>query len=282
MQESTQEREGVHPGSRRVLEEARAAMDLPFVPSVLEGLAGEPEYLKAAWADLKAVVWSREFHGASKALGEQIGLAALEGGWRFPDQQQLLAEQNLSGAELALFSGIAGTFARELPLSLLLARLLQCGYQGGQAGHSTERTGSAALSRLIEFHVPPPRSGGLRVWLIYTDIRRHTGIEQVPGVYRMMSIFPGYLASIWLETKRLLGEPGMASALDSVAQRSAGLVRGLPVENHRRAAGKLGTEHWRAVEQAVEGYVRTLPMFALMTAVWHRSFPPFARIANAA
>lgn len=276
-----QETETLGAVARRVVEEARAALDLPFIPTIFEVLAGQPDYLKAVWSDLGAVLCSREFHSAAKALTEQIGLAAIEGGWRFSDQLQLLSEQNLSGTELALFSGIAGTFARELPQSLLVARLLQRGFSGGQRGAVTDGSGSSALSQLIEFHVPPPRSGGLRVWLIYTDIRRHTGVAHVPGVYRMLSPFPGYLASIWLETKRLLAQAEVASAIEALAQRSAALVYGLPVEDHRRIASKVRPEQWRAIEETVDCYVRTLPLFSLMTTVWHRSFPAFARITSA-
>jgi hypothetical protein len=268
--------------TRRVFAELREALDLPFVPTIFKQLAAQPEYLRTVWDDLAPVLRSKEFHAASKALTEQARLLALEGGWPFPDQIAMLASQNLSGPELALFSGISGTFVRAIPQTLLVARLLQRGYGGGQRGRVTDAAAPSAISQLLEFHVPPERSGGLRVWLIYTDIRRRTGAAVVPSVFRMLSPFPGYLAGIWMECKRLLEQPAAVRAVDDISNRSNALIAGLPVHDHRSAVKKIGPETWREIEDTVDTMARVLPQFSLTTTVWHRSFPAFARVASAA
>jgi len=275
------ERDELSPGLQRVLDGTRESLDLPFVPTLFKLLAGTPEYLKLVWDDLGPVLRSKEFHIATKALTEQVRTIVLEGGWRFPDQAEVLATQNLSGTELALFSGISGTFARALPQMLLVARLLQRGYSGGQRGNVTEISPRSALSQLIEFHIPNERQGGLRVWLIYTDVRRRTGAAAMPSVYRMLSAYPGYLASVWLESKRLIEQPAVKDAIDTLGARAGALITGLPVRDHRIAA-KLSPEQWRNIEETVDETTRTLPLFALTTMIWHRSFPAFARIATAA
>lgn len=276
------EREEMSPALRRILDEARTSLDLPFVPSIFKILAGQPDYLRAIWDDLAPVLRSKEFHFATKALTEQVRLLAIDGGWRLPDQLEMLASQNLSGTELALFSGITGTFARALPQMVLLTRLLQRGYHGGQRGNVTEVFTPSVFSHLIEFHVPPEKSGGLRVWLIYSDIRRRTGVHTIPSVYRMLSAFPGYLASVWLQTRRLLEQPAIEQAIEIASIRASSLVEGLPVRDHRALTSKIAPAAWRDIEETVDGFARTLPQFAVTTMIWHRSFPASARLVTAA
>jgi hypothetical protein len=276
------EQEELSPAQRRILDETRAALDLPFIPTLFKVLAGKFEYLRVVWDDLAQVLHSKEFSGATLALAEQVRILAIDGGWRLPDQAQMLAEQNLTGPELALFGGITGTFARAFPQELLVARLLQRGYHGGQRGRVTEAFASSAFSELLEFHIPPEKTGGLRVWLIYTDIRRSTGAAYVPSVYRMLSPFPGYLASVWLEIKRISQLPEVRKAMAVIDSRSNALITGLPVRDHRKFTKRLTHQDWLEIEDTVENYVRTMPQFALTTTVWNRSFPVSTPLAIAA
>src|SRR5579884_1899780 len=88
----------VSPDVRRIYAAIRVALDLPFVPTIFKLSAGIPEYLKAAWKDLEAVVSSREFETASLALQEVAHSAAVSGGWSFSDQPSLLAADKFSNA----------------------------------------------------------------------------------------------------------------------------------------------------------------------------------------
>lgn len=258
---------------RRLYSDIRCSFDLPFVPSLFKAAAGVPEYLKAMWQDLGAVVRSREFQTAGLALEEFTRSLAVSDGWQFSDQQRVLIEQKFSPDDIEQFAALVGIFVRALPRMLLFTRLAQRGYSGGQPGRVTSGKQVSALSRLVTLHVPNEREAGLRVWLIYNDIKKTTGANQVMSLLRVISPFPGYLASMWLEAKKVMREESFITARDRLNKRAVGLLNGLPVKDHRTLAKHVSAEHWKNVEEMVDGFARVLPQFALVAAVWQRSFP---------
>jgi hypothetical protein len=155
---------------------------------------------------------------------------------------------------------------------LLFTRLMQRGYAGGQRGRVSAGKQASALARLVTVHVPNESEAGLRVWLIYSDIRRTTGSKNVCSLYRALSPFPGYLASVWMDSKKLLHDPGLKQAGEQVVPRASGLVIGLPVRDHRALGKEISADQWREIEELVDGAVKMQPQFALIGAIWQRSF----------
>ena len=265
---------------RRIYSEIRANFDLPFVPTSFKVLAGDPEYLKLMWRDLGPVAASREFHQAASALDEYIRSEAISGGWRFSDQERTLAEQKVSTTDMPVLGGVVGVFARALPRMALFTRLIQMGYSGGQPGRISSGKAYPALSRLISLHVPPEKEAGLRVWLIYSEIKRYTGARNVMSMYRALSPFPAYLASSWMDSKRLIKSRDFQMAREGVARRAQALTVGLPVSDHRAQSRKISPQRWRDIEGAVDSFVKMQPQFALLAWIWRRSFAtPASRAA---
>ena len=262
----------VSPEIRRIYDEVRAAFDLPYVPSIFKLLAGRPEYLRIAWRDLGPVASSREFLSAATAMEEFIRSEAVAGAWRLGDQERLLANQKISTADMPVLAGVVGVFARALPRMLLFARLLQRGYSGGQRGRVSGGKESPALSRLVTLHIPSEREAGLRTWMIYNDMRRTTGAVLVMDMFRVLTPFPGYLATVWQDSKKVISDPTYLRARDEIARRSIGLTSGLPVRDHRELSKAISTETWCDIETAVDGYARQLPLYTLLAWVWRRSF----------
>jgi hypothetical protein len=260
----------------------RSTFDLPFVPSIFKLAAGIPEYLKVLWKDLETVVASREFETASRALQEIAHSASVSGGWTFSDQPAILAADKFSNADIRVIGGIVGLFARATAQVGLFARLLQRGYSGGQRGCVTRLKQVSALAQMVRVHIPNEREAGLRVWLIYSDIKKTTGAKNVLSVYRALSPFPSYLASAWLDSKRLLADPSFAAATEDLNRRVRALLAGLPVRDHRSILKELEPAVWREIEETVDGFARLLPQFVLLTAVWQRSFPNASRLIGAA
>ncbi len=258
--------------SARIYEEVRAAFDLPFVPSLFKVLSGCPEYLRLSWKDLGPVVNSREFTTAASAMEEFIRSRAISGAWRLGQQERLLAGQKVSTADMPVLAGVVGVFARGLPRMVLFTRLLQRGFSGGQRGRITNGRQSPALSRLITLHVPGEKEAGLRTWLIYNDIKRTTGSPIVMDLFRVLTPYPGYLAAVWQDSKRVMANGDFLGARDEIARRSIGLTSGLPVHDHRELAKTIGPEKWREIESTVDLYARSFPAFALLSWVWRRSF----------
>jgi hypothetical protein len=267
------EEQELAPEFRRIYADIRGSFDLPFVPSLFKASAGNPEYLKAMWHGLGPVARSREFQAAGVALEEFARSLAVSDGWRFSDQQRVLAEQKFSADDTEQLAGLVGIFARSLTRMVLFTRLAQRGYSGGQAGRVSSCKQVSALSRLVTLHVPNESEAGLRAWLIYNDIKKTTGSSNVPSLLRVISPFPGYLASVWVEAKKIMREDSFLAARDRINKRALGLLNGLPVHDHHAAAKHVTTEQWKEIEDMVDGFARLLPQFALLAAVWQRSFP---------
>ena len=260
------------PELRRIYTDIRYSFDLPFVPSIFKACAGVPEYLKLMWNDLGPVARSREFQTAGLALEEFVRSLAVSDGWRFSDQQRVLAEQKFTPDDIEQFAVIVNIFARALPRMALFARLVQRGYSGGQPGRVSSGKQVSALSRLVTLHVPNERDASLRVWLLYNDIKKTTASGHVLSLLRAVSPFPGYLASVWVESKKVMREESFQLSRERVARRALGLLTGLPVRAHRNSKHVTG-EQWKDIEQTVDTFARLLPPFALLGAVWQRSFP---------
>lgn len=260
----------------------RTGFDLPFVPTVFKLSAGIPQYLKLLWKDLESVVCSREFETAARAFQEIAHSAAISGGWAFSDQPAVLAADKFSNADIRVIGGIVGLFARATAQMSLFSRLMQRGYSGGQKGRVTKVKQVAAMAQMVRVHVPNEREAGLRVWLIYSDIKKTTGAKSVMSLYRVLSPYPSYLASAWMDSKRLLADPSFVSAREDLNRRARALLAGMPVRDHRAILKDLDTAQWREIEETVDGFARLLPQFTLLASVWQRSFPSASRLIGAA
>lgn len=267
------EEQEVSPELRRIYGDIRSAFDLPFVPSLFKALAEAPDYVRVMWDDLGPVARSREFRAAATALDEYTRSLAVRGGWRFSDQEKLLAAQKFTQSDVEALGAVFSVFARALPRMVLFSRLLQRGYSGGQAGRISGAKQSAALSRIITLQVPTEKDAGIRAWLIYNDLKRTLNARHVPSIFRILSPFTGYLGSVWVDTKKLLNEAAFQRSRDDLTRRALGLLVGLPVRDHRREARKVTAQQWRDIEETVDSYARLLPQLALALAVLHRSYP---------
>src|SRR5215467_7161783 len=272
----------VPPEIRRMYASIRTGFDLPFVPTIFKLSAGIPQYLKLVWKDLESVVCSREFETAARAFQEVAHSAAISGGWTFSDQPAILAADKFSNADIRVIGGIVGLFARATAQMALFSRLMQRGYSGGQRGRVTKTKQVAAMAQMVRVHVPNEREAGLRVWLIYSDIKKTTGAKSVMSLYRVLAPFPAYLASAWLDSKKLLADPSFIAAQEDLNRRVRALLTGLPVKDHRAMLKDLEPAKWREIEETVDSFARNLPQFALLTAAWQRSFPVASRLMGAA
>ena len=59
----------------------------------------------------------------------------------------------------------------------------------------------------------------------------------------MLSPFPGYLGSVWLDSKKLWSDPGFLQARDEITKRIQGLLIGLPVQDHRSVDKNIVAAH---------------------------------------
>jgi hypothetical protein len=272
----------VTPELRRLYGNVRTSFDLPFVPTLFKVTAAIPEYLRKVWEDLGPVCRSKEFQAAARAFQEVAHSTAVTGGWTFSEQSKMLAAEKFSNADIRVIGGVISLFHRAMAQGALFARLMQRGYSGGQRGRVSASKQVSALSQMVQIHVPNEREAGLRVWLIYSEFKKTTGAQVVPGLYRVLSPYPGYLASAWLDSKKLFQDPSFIGARDELNRRARALLAGLPVKDHRALLKDVDTAKWREIEETVDSFARLLPQFVLLTAVWERSFPGTSRLIGAA
>jgi halocarboxylic acid dehydrogenase DehI len=263
----------VSPELRHLFHEVGCTLDLPFVPTPFKLLAASPEYLRLMWSDLAPVARSKEFQVATLALQEIVHSTAVKGGWRFTDQMKALAAEHFTPQDVEVLSDFPGIFVRTLCAMALFTRLMQRGYAGGQRGRVGEGRQASALARTIRLQVPNERDAGLRVWLIYSDIKRTLGARNVMSMFRVLSPFPGYLAATWLEMKKTMQVPAFLRARDEINRRALALITGMPVRDHRAEGRQIPATEWREIEETIDGFARQLPALALAASVWHRSFP---------
>ncbi|HZR30085.1 MAG TPA: halocarboxylic acid dehydrogenase DehI family protein [Terriglobales bacterium] len=267
----------ISPDLRRVYADIRKSFDVPLVPTIFKVSASVPEYLRLVWSDLGEVARSREFQSATRALEEYAYSQVLSGDWRMNDQHKAMAGQGFSSTDMDMLGAVVSTFSRITPQMALFSRLMQLGYSGGQSGKVSDGKQASALSRMISLHVPGERDIGLRTWLIYSDIKKTTGCKHVFSLFRLLSPYPGYLASVWIDAKRLFQERSFLRARDEVMARSRALLTGLPVGDHRHMARNITPNQWRDIEESMDNFVRLMPQFVLFNAIWQRSF---ARMGN--
>lgn len=267
------EKNEVSPELRRLYDDVRLSFDLPWVPSIFKLSASIPPYLKTMWDDLGPVARSKEFHSASHALEEYVRSLAVSDGWHFTPQDRLLVSHKFSVSDIEQLSGVVNVFVRAVPRLVLFSRLMQRGYSGGQKGKVTPGKQASALARMITLNVPNEKDAGLRTWLLYSDIKKTMGTKNVMSLFRVISPYPGYLASVWVDTKKMVAQPTFRHAKEEVSRRSLALIAGMPVGDHRKHAKNLSPEQWRDLEEMTDSFVRVMPQFALIAAVWQRSFP---------
>lgn len=272
----------VAPELRRLYADVQSGFDQPFVPTIFKLLPVVPSYFKQMWKDLSQVACSREFQTATQGFQEIAHSAAVQGGWTFSDQPQILAADKFSNADIRVIGGIIGLFSRATAQMALFTRLMQRGYSGGQRGRVSATKQVSAMAQIVNIHVPNEREAGLRVWLIYSDIKRVTGSKHVLSLYRVLSPYPGYLASAWMDSKKLLADSSFIAAREDLNKRARALLTGLPVKDHRALLRDVDANQWREIEDTVDGFARLLPQFALLTAVWSRAFPSASRLIGAA
>ncbi len=260
---------------RRIYGDVRASFDLPWVPSTFKLAAGVPSYLQTMWDDLGPVARSKEFQSASRALEEFVRSIAVSDGWHFTPQERVLAGQKFSIGDIEQLGGMLNVFVRSIPKLVLFSRLMQRGYSGGQRGKVTPGKHASALARMITLNVPTEKDAGLRAWLLYSDIKKTLNTRTVMTLYRIISPYPGYLASVWTDSKKLMSQPTFIRAVQEVSNRSLGLIAGMPVRDHRKHLKNLTPDQWRDIEEMTDSFARLLPQFALVSAVWQRSFPQY-------
>ena len=201
-----------------VYEEIRRTYAVPYVSSLFRHLATYPGLLPWAWRVLRPALVS----GAVQHLA-----------WRRVDVTELpplprLSREALAGlgvdaASLPAIRTVCESFTRVSPINLVVAACLSRLLEGGPSGTSPEITLESA-----DLPVPLPAMPGMvpaaamtpeTTAVLATFETELAGEVFVPGLYRVLAHWPGFLAHLSVALGPLLRDPAVLDACERIADR---------------------------------------------------------------
>ena len=202
----------------RIYDEIRVAYAAPYVSSLFRHLATYPGLLEWSWEVTRPAFES----GAMQHTGwNHVDVSALPA---LPAlSRAMLEDLGVSGADEAVIRDVCHTFTRVSPVNLVfagcLARLLR-GETGAMATAPppTPRDLPTALPQLPGM-VPWDALSPARRVVVDTFETELAGEAFVPGLYRILAHWPGYLAHIAERLGPSLSDPKILAACELIADR---------------------------------------------------------------
>lgn len=202
----------------RIYDEIREAYAAPYVSSLFRHLATYPGLLEWAWEFTRPAFES----GAIQHTGwSHVDVSALPA--MAPLSRDALRALGVSGADETVIRDVCRTFTRVSPINLVFAGCLNRVLRG-------EATMMASARPPEIQALPPalPRLPGMVPWEALDAERRAVvdvfetelaGEAFVPGLYRILAHWPGYLAHVADGLGPSLSDPDILAACEAIADR---------------------------------------------------------------
>ena len=201
-----------------VYEEIRRTYAVPYVSSLFRHLATYPGLLPWAWQALRPVLVS----GALQHLA-----------WRRVDVGELpplprlsrpaLADLGVDAASLPAIRTVCESFTRVSPINLVVAACLARLLEGGPLGASTtialEPAPLPAPLPAMPGMVPAAAMSAGTKEVLATFETELAGEVFVPGLWRILAHWPGFLGSLSASFASLLRDPAVLDACERIADR---------------------------------------------------------------
>jgi hypothetical protein len=243
----------------RIYNEIRVAYAAPYVSSLFRHLAIYPGLLEWSWEVTRPAFES----GALQHTGwNQVDVSALPA--LAPISREALRELGVSVAGEAVIRDVCRTFTRVSPVNLVfagcLARLLR-----GQAGEM----GSAPSPAPRDLPPALPQLPGMVPWDALDPTRRAVvdvfettlaGDAFVPGLYRILARWPGYLAYVARVLGPSLSDQQTLATCEAIADRvveaAPEILATLPAP---ATPAPIGVDETERVLSAIAAYRGTSP-----------------------
>ena len=243
----------------RIYEEIRRLWGVPYVSSLQRHLATRPGWLEWVWAALGPAFTSGVAQQAARRAADGVSVPRLPS--PSPD---VLAIWGVDATALAAIHAACASFVRVAPVNLVFAGLLRCLLAGERpAGRPAAASGwtpppaLGALPALADLGTLPPAQRAVLQSLGTTT----EGEVFVPGLYRMLAGWPGYLAHVATVLRPQLESPATRAAgerlLAAVDAEIPGVFATLPALPS--APPMPGPAEFPAVLAALDTYRKTSP-----------------------
>ena len=202
-----------------VYEEIRRTYAVPYVSSLFRHLATYPGLLPWAWRILRPALVS----GAAQHLAwRRVDVTELPPLRRL--SREALADLGVDAASLPAIRTVCESFARVSPINLVvaacLARLLGEGQSGAESAAVTlEPTDLPAPLPAMAGMVPAAEMTPETRVVLATFETELAGEAFVPGLWRILAHWPGFLSFLSASFAPLLRDPAVLETCERIAER---------------------------------------------------------------
>ena len=202
-----------------VFEEIRRTYAVPYVSSLFRHLAVYPGLLPWAWGIVRPALLS----GAVQRLAwERVDVAELPPLPRL--SREALVDIGVDAAGLPAIRTVCESFTRVSPINLVvaacLARLLGEGQSGAEpAAITLEPADLPAPLPGMPGMVPAAEMTPETAAVLATFETELAGEVFIPGLYRILAHWPGFLGSLSASLAPLLRDPAVLDACERIAER---------------------------------------------------------------
>lgn len=257
-----------------IYDEIRRLCAVPYVSSMQRHLATRPGWLEWVWAALRPVFASGRAQTAAWRAAEDLEAPKLA-----PVARDALSVWGVDDAGEAGIRAVCASFIRVAPINLVLAGLLRRLLAGERpAGPGDASSGWApppplpALPPLADLAKLPPAERGVLASLGTTV----GGEPFVPGLYRLLARWPGFLAHVATVLRPHLDEPAtravcarLAAAIDAELPAVFGALPPLPPRPPMPRPAE-----FPGVLAALDTYRRTSPEMVVFGLMIRNTLPP--------
>ena len=202
----------------RIYDEMRVYCAVPYVSTLQRHVATMPGCLEWMWAALRPAFLSGDIPETAWRLAGSVEVAPLP-----PLSASALRVFGVDEAGAKTIRSICELFVRVSPINLLFAacvrRLLEGETGQGQDAPSAGWTPPAPVPALPPMADPATLAADPAAVLLQLGDAAPGGAVVVPGLYRFLARWPGYLAHIATELGPRFHDPATREACDAIATR---------------------------------------------------------------